>query len=83
MEFLTGGRQNGQTIHNALKLYKDILSLPSNTVIRIIKKDGKHSGIVTKIEPVIENGEYDFKISINEGREYKEYTDSIHNFIIF
>lgn len=45
--------------------------------------DGKHSGIVTKIEPVIENGEYDFKISINEGREYKEYTDSIHNFIIF
>lgn len=31
----------------------------------------------------IDNGEYDFKISINEGREYKEYTDSIHNFIIF
>lgn len=23
------------------------------------------------------------KLSINEGREYKEYTDSIHNFIIF
>ncbi len=40
MEFLTGGRQNEQTIHNALKLYKDILSLPSNTVIKIIKKDG-------------------------------------------
>lgn len=40
MEFLTGGRQNEQTIHNALKLYRDILSLPSNTVIKIIKKDG-------------------------------------------
>lgn len=50
---------------------------------RLTTKDGKHSGIVTRIETVIENGEYDFKISINEGREYKEYTDSIHNFIIF
>lgn len=50
---------------------------------KLTTKDGKHSGIVTKIEPVIENDEYDFKISINEGREYKEYTDSIHNFIIF
>ena len=39
MEFLTGGRQNGQTIHNALKLYKDILSLPNNTVLKVIKKD--------------------------------------------
>ena len=50
---------------------------------RLTTKDGKHSGIVTKIETVIENGEYDLKISINEEREYKEYTDSIHNFIIF
>ena len=41
---------------------------------RLTTKDGKHSGIVTKIETVIENGEYDLKISINEGREYKEYT---------
>lgn len=38
MEFLTGGRQNGQTIYNALKLYKDILSLPNNTVLKVIKK---------------------------------------------
>lgn len=50
---------------------------------RLTTKDGKHSGIVTRIEPVIKNGEYDIKISINEGREYKKYTDSIHNFIIF
>lgn len=39
MEFLKGGRQNGQTIYNALKLYKDILSLPNNTVLKVIKKD--------------------------------------------
>lgn len=46
-------------------------------------KDGKHKGIVTGITTVYENGEYDFKITINEGQEYKEYTDSIHNFNIF
>lgn len=50
---------------------------------RLTTKDGKHSGIVTRIETIRENGEYDFKISINEGQECKEYTDSIHNFIIF
>ena len=50
---------------------------------RVTTKDGKQSGIVTRIETIRENGEYDFKISINEGQEYKEYTDSIHNFIIF
>ena len=50
---------------------------------RLTTKDGKHSGIVTRIETVIENGEYDLKISIKEGQEFKEYTDSIHNFIVF
>lgn len=50
---------------------------------RLTTKDCKHSGIVTRVETVVENGEYDFKITINEGQEYKEYTDSIHNFIIF
>ena len=46
-------------------------------------KDGKHKGKVTRIKTVCENGEQDFKITINEGQEYQEYTDSIHNFIIF
>ncbi len=39
MEFLTGGRQNGQIIHDALKLYNYINSLPDNTLIRCVKKD--------------------------------------------
>ena len=39
MEFLTGGRQSVQTIHNALKLYNYINSLPDNALIRCVKKD--------------------------------------------
>lgn len=39
MEILTGGRQNGQIIYNALKLYDYINSLPDNTLIRVVKKD--------------------------------------------
>lgn len=50
---------------------------------RLTTKDGKHSGIVTRINLAYENGKCDYKISINEGRKYKEYTDSIDNFIIF
>lgn len=46
-------------------------------------KDKKHKGKVVRITTVHENGEYDFKITINEGQEYTEYTDSIHDFIIF
>lgn len=38
---------------------------------RLTTKDCKHSGIVTRIETVVENGEYDFKITINEGQEYQ------------
>lgn len=38
MKFLTGGRENGQTIHNALKLYNYIQSLSDDTVVKIIKK---------------------------------------------
>lgn len=39
MEFLTGGRHNGQTIYNALKLYNLIQTLPNDTTIRIIKEN--------------------------------------------
>ena len=39
MEFLTGGRQNGQTIYNVFKLYNLIQTLPNDTTIRIIKEN--------------------------------------------
>lgn len=39
MEILSGGRPNGQIIHNALKLYDYINSLPDNALIRCVKKD--------------------------------------------
>ena len=40
MEFLTGGRQSGQNLYNALKLYNNINSLPNDTIVRVLKKDG-------------------------------------------
>lgn len=40
MEFLTGGRQSGQNLYNALKLYNYINSLPNDTIVRVLKKDG-------------------------------------------
>ena len=40
MEILTGGRQSGQNLYNALKLYNYINSLPNDTTVRVIKKDG-------------------------------------------
>lgn len=40
MEVLTGGRQSGQNLYNALKLYNYIDSLPNDTTIRVVKKDG-------------------------------------------
>ena len=40
MEILTGGRQSGQNLHNALKLYNYINSLPNDTIVRVLKKDG-------------------------------------------
>ena len=41
MEVLTGGRQSGQNLYNALKLYNYINSLPNDTTVRVVKKDGK------------------------------------------
>ena len=40
MEILTGGRQSGQNLYNALKLYNYINSLPDDTIVRVLKKDG-------------------------------------------
>ena len=40
MQILTGGRQSGQTLYNALKLYNYIDSLQNDTTVRVVKKDG-------------------------------------------
>lgn len=40
MEILIGGRQSGQNLYNALKLYNYIDSLPNDTTVRVVKKDG-------------------------------------------
>lgn len=40
MEFLTGGRQSGQNLYNALKLYNYIESLQNDTTVRVVKKGG-------------------------------------------
>ena len=40
MEVLTGGRQSGQNLYNALKLYNYIDSLQNDTTVRVVKKDG-------------------------------------------
>lgn len=40
MEILTGGRQSGQNLYNALKLYNYIDSLQNDTTVRVVKKDG-------------------------------------------
>ena len=40
MEIFTGGRQSGQNLYNALKLYNYIDSLQNDTTVRVIKKDG-------------------------------------------
>ena len=40
MQILTGGRQSGQNLYNALKLYNYINSLPDDTIVRVLKKDG-------------------------------------------
>lgn len=40
MEILTGGRQSGQNLYNALKLYNYIDSLQNDTTVRVMKKDG-------------------------------------------
>ena len=40
MEILTGGRQSGQNLYNALKLYNYINSLKNDTTVRVVKKDG-------------------------------------------
>ena len=39
MKFLIGGREYGQDIHNALKLYNYIKSLSDDAVVKIVKKD--------------------------------------------
>lgn len=39
MKFLIGGREYGQDIHNALKLYNYIQSLSDDTIVKIVKKD--------------------------------------------
>lgn len=40
MEILTGGRQSGQNLYNALKIYNYIDSLQNDTTVRVVKKDG-------------------------------------------
>ena len=40
MKILTGGRQSGQNLYSALKLYNYINSLPNDTIVRVLKKDG-------------------------------------------
>ena len=40
MQILTGWRQSGQNLYNALKLYNYINSLPDDTIVRVLKKDG-------------------------------------------
>ena len=40
MQILTGGRQSGQNLYNALKLYNYIDSLQNDTTVRVVKKDG-------------------------------------------
>ena len=40
MEILTGGRQSGKNLYNALKLYNYINSLPNDTTVRVVKEDG-------------------------------------------
>ena len=40
MEILTGGRQSGQNLYNALKLYNYIDSLQNDTTVRVMKKYG-------------------------------------------
>ena len=40
MEVLTGGRQSGKNLYNALKLYNYIDSLQNDTTVRVVKKDG-------------------------------------------
>lgn len=40
MQILTGGRQSGQNLYNALKIYDYINSLPNDTIVRVLKKDG-------------------------------------------
>ena len=38
MEILTGGRQSGKNLYNALKLYNYIDSLQNDTTVRVVKK---------------------------------------------
>ena len=40
MEILTGGRQSGKNLYNALKLYNYIDSLQNDTTVRVVKNDG-------------------------------------------
>lgn len=40
MEISIGGRQSGQNLYNALKLYNYIDSLQNDTTVRVIKKNG-------------------------------------------
>ena len=69
MQILTGGRQSGQNLYNALKLYNYINSLPDDTIVRVLKKDGifclctDKSISIQKVEEKIEE-------LIKEGRHY-------------
>ena len=40
MQILTGGRKSEKNLYNVLKLYTYINSLPDDTIVRVLKKDG-------------------------------------------
>lgn len=79
MEFLTGGRQNGQNLYNTYKLYNYINSLQNDTTVRVVKKDGILALCVDKsiskqkIKKVIE------ELEENINRIKKQYSNGGEN----
>ena len=85
MEILTGGRQSGQNLYNALKLYNYIDSLQNDITVRVVKKDGicvlcvNESISIQKVKDKIEYLE-DY---IEENSDEQGYWGNINSDIIY
>lgn len=85
MEILTGGRQSGQKIYNVLKLYDYIDSLPNNTIVRVLKKDGIWALCVDKSisKEKVEDKVRELECYIQENSDDEGYFGNINPNVIY
>ena len=85
MQILTGGRQSGQNLYNALKLYNYIDSLQNDTTVRVVKKDGILALCVDKSisKEKVEDKVRELECYIQENSDDEGYFGNINTDVIY